>query len=129
MTRASGQYVETESLTSIHWFALLLVLLTGAIHVYAGVVEGRIPVSLAGVGFLVAAVLFLVDFRRSLLYPMGILYTAVQFPLWYVVKAGEFTTLGYVDKVIQAVLVIVLAYLLWQDRQAPEREREMTPSG
>lgn len=129
MSRASGNDVETQSLTTIHWFALLLVLLTGVIHVYAGVVEGRVPVSLAGVGFLGAAVLFLLDYRRSLLYPVGILYTAVQFPLWYGLKAGEFTTLGYVDKVIQAVIVLVLAYLLWQDRQAPERDREMTATG
>lgn len=126
MAQTSEGYLETESLTGTHWFALLLVVITGVIHTYIGAVEGQIPVLLAGVGFLGAAALFLLDFRRSLLYPVGILYTAIQFPLWYVAKAGEFTTIGYVDKVIQGVLIVVLAYLYWQDRQAPDREREPT---
>lgn len=126
MAQTSEGYLETESLTGTHWFALLLVVITGVIHVYIGAVEGQIPVLFAGVGFLGAAGLFLLDFRRSLLYPVGILYTAIQFPLWYVAKAGEFTTIGYVDKVIQGVLIVVLAYLYWQDRQAPDREREPT---
>lgn len=126
MGQMAGGYLETESLTPTHWLAILLVVLTGVFHVYAGVVEGRVPVSLAGVGFLGATVLFLVDYRRALLYPVGIVYTAVQFPLWYVVKAGEYTTLGYVDKALQALLVVVLAYLYWQNRGVAERDSEAT---
>ena len=117
MVRSLAGYVETESLTPVHWLAVLLVLVTGAIHVYAGVVEGRAPVALAGVGFLGATVLFLVDYRRPLLYLVGVLYTAVQLPLWYVVKAGEYTTVGYVDKAVQVVLVVLLAYLYWRQRE------------
>lgn len=113
--------VETDTLTTIHWLALLLVLISGLIHVYAGIVEGRIPVLLAGVGFLGAAVLFLLDYRRSILYLAGIPYTAVQFPLWYVAKAGEYTLLGFADKTIQAVLIVLLAYLYWQERAAVEQ--------
>ncbi|MFA9517409.1 hypothetical protein ACERIT_09365 [Halopenitus sp. H-Gu1] len=123
MGQTAGGYVETESLTTTHWLAILLVLATGIIHVYAGLVEGRIPVSLAGVGFLGAIALFLLDFRRSLLYPVGIVYTAVQLPLWYVGKAGEYTMIGYVDKTIQVVLIIVLVYLFWKERKTPERSR------
>lgn len=126
MGKTVSDYVRTDSLTPTHWFAILLVLMTGLIHVYAGLVEGRIPVSLAGVGFLGAAVLFLLDYRRPLLYLVGIAYTAVQFPLWYVAKAGEYTTLGYVDKTLQAILIVVLAYLYWKARRAPERNREAT---
>lgn len=126
MGQTVSDYVETDSLTTIHWLAILLVLITGAIHVYAGFVEGRIPVSLAGVGFLGAAVLFLLDYRRSLLYLVGIVYTGVQFPLWYVSNAGEYTTLGYVDKTLQVVLIVVLAYLYWKARRAPERDRDAT---
>ena len=98
MGKTVRDYVKTDSLTTTHWFAILLVLMTGLIHVYAGLVEGRIPVSLAGVGFLGAAVLFRLDYRRILLYLVGIAYTAVQFPLRYVAKAGEYTTLGYVGE-------------------------------
>lgn len=116
--------IETGSLTTTHWLAISLVLVTGVIHVYAGFVEGRIPVSLAGVGFLGAAVLFLVDYRRSLLYPVGIVYTMVQFPLWYVSNVREFTTLGYADKAVQGVLIVVLAYLYWKTRMASDRDRD-----
>lgn len=121
--------VETDSLTATHWLAILLVLVTGVIHLYAGVVEGRIPVSLAGIGFLAAVVVFLLDYRRSVLYLVGIAYTAVQFPLWYVVKAGEYTTIGYVDKTLQASLIVVLAYLFWKHRTALERDRDVAAVG
>ena len=113
----------TESLTTIHWLAVLLVVATGAIHVYAGLVEGRIPVLLAGVGFFGGIGLFLVDYRRPLLYLAGVVYTAVQFPLWYVAKAGEFTAIGSVDKAIQAVLVVTLLYLYWRQRATAGRGR------
>jgi riboflavin transporter FmnP len=126
MGQSVDGYVETESLTTTHWIALLLVLVTGVIHVFAGLVEGRIPVLLAGVGFLGAAGLFLMDYRRTLLYLVGIVYTAVQVPLWYVAKAGEYTPVGFVDKTIQAALIVVLAYLYWQQRQAPDRRTEAT---
>lgn len=126
MNQTIDSNVETNSLTSTHWFAILLVLITGVIHVYAGLVEGRIPVALAGVGYLGATVLVVLGYRRPSLYLVGIVYTVVQFPLWYVVKAGEYTTIGYVDKTVQGVLILVLAYLYWTERRSPERGREMT---
>lgn len=118
MTQSSGGTFETASLTGVHWLAVVLVVITGVLHVYAGVVDGRAPLVLAGVGFLVATVLFLADYRRRLLYLVGIVYTFVQIPIWYVVKAGEYTTIGYVDKVAQVILVVVLVYLYWQTRSA-----------
>lgn len=108
--------VDDNPLTPIHWLALGLVVVTGVIHLYAGVLEDRIPVALAGAGYVVALGFFLRDVRRRSLYLVGIPYTAVQIPLWYVAKAGEFTALGYVDKTVQAVLVALLAYLYWTDQ-------------
>lgn len=105
--------IETESVEPIQWLAVGLVLLTGILHVYAGLVEGRLPLTLAGVGFFGAIVLFLFDYRRRLLYLVGVVYTGIQIPLWYVANAGEFTALGYTDKAIQVILVAVLAYLYW----------------
>lgn len=106
--------VETESLGPVHWLAVGLVVLTGVFHVYAGIVEGRLPVTLAGVGFFAAVGLFMHEYQRRRLYLAGIAYTGVQFPLWYVAKVGEFTALGYADKAIQIVLIVVLAYLYWR---------------
>lgn len=118
MERTQSDIVDTESIRTLGWVAIGLVFVTGVIHVYAGLVEGRIPVALAGFGFLGAIVLYVVGYRRTLLYLVGILYTAVQIPLWYVVKAGAYTTIGFVDKAVQAVLVLLLAYLYWQTRGA-----------
>ncbi|MFC7229202.1 hypothetical protein N0B31_17515 [Salinirubellus salinus] len=118
MSSSKSSVLEGQSVSRLGWLAVALVAVTGVIHVYAGVVEGRIPVALAGVGFLAAIGLYLADYRRPLLYLVGVVYTAIQIPLWYVVKAGEFTTIGYVDKAVQVVLVVVLAYLYWQTRTA-----------
>ncbi len=98
------------SLTQLQWLAVALVLVTGVLHVYAGVVEGRVPVALAGVGYAGALVLFFGDYRRRLLYLIGVPYTAVQFPLWIVAKT-EYGVVDYVDKAAQAVLIVVLVYL------------------
>ena len=116
MAQDSAARLKIDSIPVLGWIALGLAFVTGVLHIYAGVVEGRIPVTLAGVGFLAAIGLYLVDYRRPLLYLVGVVYTAVQIPLWYVVKAGEFTTVGYVDKAVQVVLVVLLVYLYWQTR-------------
>jgi hypothetical protein len=102
---------ETASLGTIHWVAVGLTVLTGVLHLYAGVIEGAPPVLLAGVGLLAAVVLFVLDYRRRLLYGVGIVFTGVQIPLWYVIKMGNYTTVGYVDKAVQVVLVVVLIAL------------------
>jgi hypothetical protein len=94
----------------MQWFAVGLVVITGVIHVYAGIIEGRIPVALAGVGYAGALVLFLLDYRRRLLYAIGIPYTAVQIPIWIVAKS-EYGAIDYVDKTVQVVLILVLAAL------------------
>lgn len=98
------------ALTRLQWLAVVLIVVTGVLHVYAGVVEGRIPVALAGVGYAGALVLFFLDYRRRLLYLLGIPYTAVQFPLWIVAKS-EYGMVDYVDKAVQVVLILVLIYL------------------
>jgi len=116
MTQDTALGVETESIPTLGWLALGLVFVTGVLHVYAGVIEGRPPVTLAGVGFLGAMVLYLLDYRRRLLYLVGIVYTAVQIPIWYAVKAGEYTVVGYVDKAVQVVLVALFVYLYWRSR-------------
>ena len=98
------------SLIKLRWLAVALVVVTGVLHVYAGVVEGRMPVTLAGVGYAGALVLFFLDYRRRLLYLVGIPYTAVQIPIWLVVKS-EYGVVDYVDKAVQVVLILVLIYL------------------
>jgi hypothetical protein len=110
MSKQTNSVSKTGSLTRIQWLAVALVIITGVLHVYAGFVEGRIPVALAGFGYAGALVLFFLNYRRRLLYAGLIPYTAVQFPLWIVVKS-EYGIVDYVDKVTQVVLILVLIYL------------------
>jgi len=104
-------------LTPRHWLAVALVVVTGVLHVYAGVVEGRPPVTLAGVGYAGALVLFFLNYRRRLLYLIGIPYTAVQIPIWIVVKS-EYGVVDYVDKAVQVALIVVLISLYLNARTA-----------
>lgn len=113
------------SLTQLQWLAVVLAVITGVLHVYAGVVEGRVPVALAGVGYAGALVLFFLDYRRRLLYLVGIPYTAIQIPLWLVVKS-EYGVVDYVDKAVQVVLILVLLYLYLN---TPSGSAENTPPG
>lgn len=101
----------THSLTRTQQLALALAVITGILHLYAGYIEARIPVALAGLGFLAAAILYTTGHRRRLLTIIGIPYTAIQIPLWYLANAGTFTLLGYTDKAVQVALIVVLAYL------------------
>lgn len=104
-------------LTPRHWLAVALVAVTGILHVYAGVVEGRPPVTLAGVGYAGALALFFLNYRRRLLYLIGIPYTAVQIPIWLVVKS-EYGVVDYVDKAVQVALIVVLVSLYLNARTA-----------
>ncbi|MHB9287746.1 hypothetical protein ACKVMT_12000 [Halobacteriales archaeon Cl-PHB] len=110
--------IDAESLSGLEWLAVGLVAVTGILHLVAGLEEARIPVALAGVGFLAAIGLYLVDYRRRLLVLLAIPYTLVQFPLWYAANAGEFAPLGYADKAVQAALVVVLVVIYWRQREA-----------
>ena len=109
---------ENGSLTRVQWLAVSLVVVTGVLHVYAGFVEGRVPVALAGFGYAGALVLFFVGYRRRLLYLIGVPYTAVQIPIWLVAKS-EYGVVDYVDKAAQVALILVLGYLYLSARAGP----------
>lgn len=106
-----------ESLSTLEQAVLVLVGVTAVTHLYAGVVEGAPPVLLAGVGFVGGAVLYLRGTRRHALTLAAIPYTAVQIPLWYVAKAGNFTAVGYLDKAAQVALVALLVVLVLRQRR------------
>jgi hypothetical protein len=116
--------LRTESLTTIHWVAIVLAAVTGVTHLFLGVSFFPFPLGisflLAGLGFFGAAALVLVNYRRRVLYAVGVPYTAVQIVLWYVLNfangakafPGDVGTLGAVDKIAQVGLIVVLVVLL-----------------
>jgi hypothetical protein len=114
---------ETASLTTVHWVAIALAMLSGLIHLLlAAIVPAtmlRVSFLLAGLGFLGAIVLVLVNYRRRLLYLVGIPFVGVQIVLWYLVVEPTVATLDVldvVDKAAQALLVVLLVYLYTANR-------------
>ncbi len=70
---------------------------------------------LATGGFVGAVVLVLIDYRRTLIYLVGIPFTLVQIIAWYqVVQPDSLAVLGaadIIDKVAQSILIAVLIVL------------------
>jgi succinate dehydrogenase/fumarate reductase cytochrome b subunit len=116
--------LRTDSLDRLHWLGIVAALVTAAIHLLLGVrlFPSGIGISfvLAGLGFLGAVALVLVDYRRRAIYAIGIPFTLVQVVLWYVFNfangpkafPADVGALGAVDKLAQVVLVAVLLVLL-----------------
>jgi len=116
--------LRTESLGPLHWIGIVAALVSALVHIDLGIGFFPSPLGisflLAGAGFIGAIVLVLVDYRRRLVYAVGIPFTLIQIVLWYVVNfssggfPGEVGTLGAIDKVAQVVLLVVLVALLRQ---------------
>jgi hypothetical protein len=128
--RASG--IQVESFTGLHWIGILAAVVSGVVHLflgYQGFVGSYISRNLgiafllAGLGFLGAVALVLLDVRRRAVYAVGIPFTAVQTVLWYYLNfaaaqrsfPGDVGPIGAVDKLAQLLLIVVLVALLRRD--------------
>jgi hypothetical protein len=123
-TDTAGLSLDTDSLGGLAYVGIVAAIISGVIHLRLGVgfIESPLGISflLAGLGFLGAVVLVLVNYRRRTVYAVGIPFTAIQIVLWYYVNfvAGnkvfpaDVGTLGAIDKVAQVVLIAVLVVLL-----------------
>jgi len=121
----SGSTVDTASLTRLHWLGIVLAVVTGAVHLAFGVLfldsaagilspANAQPLSfvLAGIAFFVAVLLLLLDFRRRLLYLVGIPFTGIQIVLYFALNWPDVLNPGGVgDKVVQVALIAVLVVL------------------
>ncbi len=112
----TGGRLRTGSLTSLHWLGIVLALVSGVIHLVLGVAGLPSPLAisfvLAAGGFFGAVVLVLLDYRRRVVYLVGIPFVAVQFVLYFVLNwPNVWNPGGIVDKVAQAVLIVVLVVL------------------
>lgn len=108
-----------ESVSTLHWVAIALALVTAAVHLVLGIgfLPHRMGVAflVATAGFVLGVALVLLDYRRRLVYLLGIPFTAGQVILWYTVNQpadpGDLTAAGVVDKVAQLLLIVVLVVL------------------
>lgn len=110
--------IETASLTWMHWLAGALALLSGVVHLVLGIMFWGDPTSgpfiLAGLGFFGGLVLALVDYRRQLLYLVGVVFVAAQIVAFYYINYlndPAFSAVEVIDKVAQAVLIVLLIVL------------------
>ncbi|WP_135666152.1 DUF7475 family protein [Halorhabdus rudnickae] len=123
-TETTGPTIRTESLGGLHWVGILAALVSAAIHLLLGVrlLSSGIGISfvLAGLGFLGAIVLVLIDYRRRTVYAVGVPFVLVQIILWFMLNfingpktfPTDIGTIGAVDKIAQLVLLGVLVALL-----------------
>jgi len=108
--------LRTDSLTRLHWIGIGLALLTGAIHLVLGGVAVPSPLGisflLAGIGFLVAVGLVLIDYRRRLVYLLGIPFVGGQIVLYFVLNWPDvLNPSGIADKSVQIALLVILVVL------------------
>lgn len=106
-----------RSLTPFHWAGIVLAAITGAIHVWLGVSDGKLPLLAAGLGFAIGIIGVALDVRREELVRAGITFTAIQVVLYALLhaflspRAPHFAPIGLVDKAVQIGLVGALLVL------------------
>lgn len=108
--------LQTESLTATHWVGVVLAAVSGVIHLVIGVagLPSGLAISfvLAGLGFFGAIALVLVDYRRRLVYAVGVPFVAAQIVIWFVLNGFPLDVTEIVDKAAQLGLLAVLVVLL-----------------
>lgn len=112
---ASQSGLGTESLSPLHLAGIALAGVSGLLHLYLGVNFITSPLGwsflFAGVGFLAGSAAVVANYRRPLVYLLGVPFTLGQVAAWYVVNAPEFSALGFIDKGAQLGLVALLVVL------------------
>lgn len=104
-----------RSLTPVYWGGVALAALSGAIHLWLGITEGKLPLIVAGSGFGIGIAAVVLDVRRTQIVKLGVPFTAGQIILYGIAHAAELPALApieLVDKVAQTILVGVLVVLL-----------------
>ena len=121
-TETDSRVQQRPTLTTLDYIGIVLVILTGAIHLYEGIEdidEGIIGLLflLAGLGYFGALALLYLGVNQPLLYGVGIIYTGIQFVAYFALRWPDiYEPLGLFDKAVQALLILVLAVLYLQKR-------------
>lgn len=117
----TGDSALAGELTALQWAAVAAALVTAGVHAYLGVQDlgGAFGTAflLATVGFLAGIAAIVLDYRRRLVYLLGIPFTAGQIVLWFALNQPipPVPPIEIVDKVAQIVLVALLIVLYRQE--------------
>lgn len=114
---------DTEKMSWAHWLAVALAAVTGVLHVYLYIDEGFAPFLFAGGLFLGTIVALLLNLYRRLLYVLGIPFTAGQIVMW-TAQGMPSMDVAIVDKSIQVLLILLLAYLFLNEDEPVARGRD-----
>ncbi len=107
-----------DSLSPVAWVGVAAALVTAAVHLVLGVQDltGAFGISflISTAGFLAGIAAVLVDYRRRLVYLLGIPFVGGQIVLWFALNQPipPVSTIELVDKAAQLVLIVVLVVLL-----------------
>lgn len=115
-----GVELRTQSFTPIHWAATAIGGATGVVHAWLYTETGSVAFAFAAVVFVLAVLAMVYGLYRPVLYALGIPFTAGQVVLWFL-SGMNFFAVGLLDKILQSVLVVLLAYLLYVDWWVPRR--------
>jgi hypothetical protein len=88
--------------------------ITGVTHLYLYYQQEYLPFLLAGVVFLAAVAGVALNVYPRALYALGIPFTAGQIAIWYMQGMPDMQ-IAMIDKPVQVLLVVVLAYLLYTE--------------
>jgi hypothetical protein len=112
---ASQTVVERESLSALHLAGIALAVVSGLLHLFLGVNFIGSPIGwsflVAGIGFFAGSAAVVANYRRPLVYLLGIPFTLGQVVAWYAINAPDFSGVGFIDKGAQVALVALLVVL------------------
>ena len=111
------------SAAPLRWLAVVLLLATALIHlVYGYYAEAAAPAFYGmGIVFFVGVGTLATDYRPRLFQPLALAYTLLVLVTW--ASIGSRTMVAYVDKSLEAVLIINLALLLHRQLSVHDRGR------
>ena len=92
---------------------IVLTVTTAAIHLYLGLSSGLPLFVLNGLGYLALLAALYLPIPRLLPYRNTIRWLLVGFAaltivLWLIVTGGNSTTIGYIDKTVEVLLIVLL---------------------
>lgn len=103
----------SSSVPTLRLGIVVLTLFTAMIHLYLGLSSGLPPFVLNGLGYLaLLAALYLpvpqlVSYQNVVRWVL-VGYAALTIVLWLVITGGASTAIGYVDKVAELLLIVLL---------------------
>ncbi|MFH5801966.1 hypothetical protein [Haladaptatus sp. CMAA 1911] len=127
MSTTTGNQLERASMERLEWIGVVLSVLMGLTYFFeaAESLPSMLGLSflLAGLGYVGAIVLALVDFRRSLLYVAGVVYNLLLIGVYFLIRGvndPELVGPHGAAKLLQVVFVILLLVLIIRKGQESE---------